>query len=211
MLLVRSSATLGQASGDSTGGRALVGIQEKIVEVIKVILREQCQRVLFFLLTACGTAHSHTRELAYFDSVWEGGCGLHAKSVCCPTAHPHTRGLILSASDGIRNMLFSTHSHTSHLLHCCCHSVLRLGNCLLCLGSGEVFVVPLVLDSLTMGTFWWARSHASGAGLVRDLRAANWWTQPQRDGSSEWKTPRVWYCSSHFAQNGEAEEHPASP
>ena len=87
-------------------------IQEKIVEVMKVILREQCQRVLFFLLTAFGTAHSHTRELAYFDSVWEGGCGLHAKSVCCPTAHPHTRGLILSASDGIRNMLFSTYSHT---------------------------------------------------------------------------------------------------
>ena len=58
LLLVRSSATLGQASGDSTGGRALVGkqivdgpvpqIQEKIVEVMKVILREQCQRVLFF-------------------------------------------------------------------------------------------------------------------------------------------------------------------
>ena len=104
----------------------------------------------FFLLTACGTAHSHTRELAYFDSVWQGCCGLHAKSVCCPTAHPHTRGLILSASDGIRNMLFSTHSHTSHLLHCCLHSVLRLGYCLLCHGSGEVFVVPLVLNSLTM-------------------------------------------------------------
>ena len=94
LLLVRSSATLGQASGDSTGGRrALVGkqivdgpvpqIQEKIVEVIKVILREQCQRVLFFfLLTACGTGHSHTR------------------------------GLILCASDGIWNMLFSTCSHT---------------------------------------------------------------------------------------------------
>ena len=46
-------------------------------------------------------------------------------------------------------MLFSTHSHTSHLLHCF-HSVLRLGNCLLCHGSGEVFVVPLVLNSLTM-------------------------------------------------------------
>ena len=70
---MRSSATLGQASGDSTGGRARVGkqivdgpvpqIQEKIVEVIKVILREQCQRVLFFLLTARGTAHSHTRRV----------------------------------------------------------------------------------------------------------------------------------------------------
>ena len=51
------SATLVQASGDSTGGRAQIEqivdgpvpqIQEKIVEVIKVILREQCQRVLFF-------------------------------------------------------------------------------------------------------------------------------------------------------------------
>ena len=57
--VLRSSATLGQASGDSTGGRALVGkqivdgpvpqIQEKIVEVIKVILRDHsCQRVFFF-------------------------------------------------------------------------------------------------------------------------------------------------------------------
>ena len=62
----------------------------------KVILREECQRVLFFS----------------FDSVWEGDCGLHAKSVCCPTAHSHTRCLILSASDGIWNMLFSTYSHT---------------------------------------------------------------------------------------------------
>ena len=75
------------------------------------------------------------------------GC---TRRACCPTAHSHTRGLILSASDGIRNMLFSTHSHTSHLLHCCFHCVLRLGNCLLCHGSGEVFVVTLFLNSLTM-------------------------------------------------------------
>ena len=53
---------------------------EQSVEVIKVILQEQCQRVRLFS----------------FDSVWEGGCGLHRKSVCCPTPHPHTRGLILS-------------------------------------------------------------------------------------------------------------------
>ena len=142
---MRSSATLGQASGDSTGGRALVGkqiadgpvpqIQEKIVEVIKVILREQCQRVLsFFLLTACGTAHSHTRELAYFDSVWEGSCGLHAKSVCCPTAHTHTQGLILSASDGIRNMLFSTYSHTLKRVRSNGFFFSRV--CLSCRGSG---------------------------------------------------------------------------
>ena len=61
---MRSFATLGQASGDSTGGRALVGkqivdgpvpqIQEKIVEVSKVILREQCQRVFLS-----------------FDSMWD--------------------------------------------------------------------------------------------------------------------------------------------
>ena len=93
-------------------------------------------------------------------------------------------------------MLLSTHSHTSHLLHCCFHSLLRLGNCLLCHGSGEVFVVPFVLNSLTM---------------CAAVRAANWSTQPQRDGSSEWKTPRVWYCSSHFGQTDEAEEHRASP
>ena len=76
--------------------------------MIKVILQEQCQRVLFFLLTACGTAHSHTRELAYFDSVWEGGCGLHAKSVCCPTAHPHTRGLQTTSRRNIARKLPTT-------------------------------------------------------------------------------------------------------
>ena len=55
---MRSSTTLGQASGDSTGGRALVGkqivdgpvpqIREQSVEVIKVILQEQCQRMCLF-------------------------------------------------------------------------------------------------------------------------------------------------------------------
>ena len=43
LLLVRSSATLVQASGDSTGGRAQIELQEQSVEVIKVILQEQCQ------------------------------------------------------------------------------------------------------------------------------------------------------------------------
>ena len=55
-----------QASGDSTGGRSTGGraqieqivdvphIQEQNFEVIKVILQEQCQRMRFFLLTACG-------------------------------------------------------------------------------------------------------------------------------------------------------------
>ena len=43
---------------------------------------------------------------------------------CCPTAHPHTRGLILSASDGIWNMLFSTCSHISRWVR------FRFGGCL---------------------------------------------------------------------------------
>ena len=54
---MRSSATLVQASGDSTGGRVHIEqivdvpvpqILEQNVEVIKVILQEQCQRMLFF-------------------------------------------------------------------------------------------------------------------------------------------------------------------
>ena len=52
LLLARSSATLVQASGDSTGGRAHIEqivdvpvprILEQIVEVIKVIQQEWCQ------------------------------------------------------------------------------------------------------------------------------------------------------------------------
>ena len=112
LLLVRSAATLVQATGDSTGGLAHIcrgdntaeqivnvpvpQILEQNVEVIKVILQEQCQRMRFFLLRACGE-----------------GCGQHRKSVL-PHSSPHTRGLILTASDGIWNMLFSTCSHTSH-------------------------------------------------------------------------------------------------
>ena len=68
--------------------------KEQIVEVIKVILQELANA--FFLLIACG----------------KGAVG-GTFHTCCPTAHPHTRGLILSASDGIWNMLFSTCSHTS--------------------------------------------------------------------------------------------------
>ena len=64
LLLVRSSVTFVQATGDSTGGRAHIcrgdktseqivivpvpQIQEQNVEVIKVILQEQCQRMRFF-------------------------------------------------------------------------------------------------------------------------------------------------------------------
>ena len=84
LLLVRSSATLVQASGDSTGGRAHVEqivdvpvprILEQNVEVIKVIPEEQCQRMRFFS----------------FDSVWGGGCGRHVPHVLPHSPLPHAR------------------------------------------------------------------------------------------------------------------------
>ena len=82
-------------------------IPKQIVEVVLVILQEQCQRMrFFFLLTACG----------------KGAVGGTFRT-CCPTAHPHTPGLILSASDGIWNMLFSTCSHTSRWVR------FRFGGC----------------------------------------------------------------------------------
>ena len=58
---MRSSATLVQASGDSTGGRAQIEqfvdvpapqILEQSVEVIQVILQEQCQ-LLFSSFRQC--------------------------------------------------------------------------------------------------------------------------------------------------------------
>ena len=56
----------------------------------------------------------HTRVLAYFDSVWGGGCGAARSTRVAPEPTP-TRECrrILSASDGIWNMLFSTYCHTS--------------------------------------------------------------------------------------------------
>ena len=78
---------------------------------------------------------------------------------CCPTAHPHTPGLILSASDGIWNVLFWTCSHTSRWVR------FRFGGC-----------VSLVV----------AHEHVQ-------------LTSPFTNTMS---------CSSHFSQNGEAEEHP---
>ena len=80
---MRSSATVVQASGDSTGGRARIEqivdvpvprILEQNVDVIKVILQEQCQRVRCFT----------------FESVWEGSCGRHGKNVLHHSPHPHT-------------------------------------------------------------------------------------------------------------------------
>ena len=95
-------------------------IQEKIVEVIKVILRGAVSASPFFFFFS-------------FDSVWEGPWAAREERVL-PTAHLHTRGLILSASDGIRNMLFSTYSHTLKRVRSNGFFFSRV--CLSCRGSG---------------------------------------------------------------------------
>ena len=74
-------------------------ILEANVEVIKVILQEQCQQMrFFFFLRACG----------------EAAVGSTLRTCVLRQSLLHTRGWILSASDGIWNMLFSTYSRTSH-------------------------------------------------------------------------------------------------
>ena len=115
LLLVRSSATLVQASGDSTGGRAHIEqivdvpvprIWEQSVEVIKVIPEEWMSKrivqqivdvpvpqipkqivevVLVILQEQC-----QRMRFFSFDSVWEGGCGRHVPHVL-PHSPPPTR------------------------------------------------------------------------------------------------------------------------
>ena len=105
LLLVRSSATLVQASGDSTGGRAhteqivdvpVPQILEQNVEVIKVIPQEQCQRMRFFTSDSVdGTFHT-----------------------CCTTANSHTPRLILSGSDGMF-VVYHIREHTTIMTALC--------------------------------------------------------------------------------------------
>ena len=115
-LLVRSSATLVQASGDSTGGRAHIEkivdvpvprIWEQSVEVIKVIPEEWMSKrivqqivdvpvpqipkqivevVLVILQEQC-----QRMRFFSFDSVWEGGCGRHVPHVLPHSPPPHAR------------------------------------------------------------------------------------------------------------------------
>ena len=82
---MKSSATLVHATGDSTGGRAHIcrgdntaeqivnvpvpQILEKNVEVIKVILQEQCQHMRVFLLRACGKGELWAAQLRTWDSL----------------------------------------------------------------------------------------------------------------------------------------------
>ena len=83
--------------GDNTSEQIVVvpQIREQNVEVIKVILQEQCQQMRFFFWEPVGSTFR----------------------TCCPT-DSSTRECwwILSASDGIWKLLFSTYSHTSHLV-----------------------------------------------------------------------------------------------
>ena len=114
LLLVRSSATLVQATGDSTGGRAHIcrgdntaeqivnvpvpRILEQNVEVIKVILQEQCHRMRFFLLRACG----------------EGAVGCTGRA-CCPTVSPTREGWRDFDSVCLEHVVLDLYSHTSQL------------------------------------------------------------------------------------------------
>ena len=89
----------------------------------------------------------------------------------------------------------------------CSNCLHRLPNCLLsvmimCAAVSEEAAASDILVGAQPRIRCWARARSSSSELVDTA---------QRDGSSEWKMPRVWDCSSHFAQNGEAEEHPASP
>ena len=59
---------------DSTGGRAH-NPKEQNVEVIKVMLQEQCQRMRFF----------------FFDSVWRGAVGCTQRACAAPQSTPHAR------------------------------------------------------------------------------------------------------------------------
>ena len=134
----------------------------------------------FFLLTACGA----------------GDSGLHAKSVCCSTAHPHTRGLILSASDGIWNMLFSTYSHTlitgkikwfllqsslslvvAQASAICSNCLHRLPNCLLsvmimCAAVSEEAAASDILVGAQQRIRCWARTRSSSSDLVDTATAS---------------------------------------
>ena len=110
LLLVRSSATLVQASGDSTGGREqIVQIVDVPVpqipeQIVEVICRSSVSECVFFFCqrverccglhaksVCCPTGHSHTRVLAYFESVREGGCGRHVPHVLPHSPLPHAR------------------------------------------------------------------------------------------------------------------------
>ena len=66
-------------------------IQEQNVDVIKVILQEQCQRMRFFFLFESVWEKSlpHTRVLACSVSVWRGGWGRHVPHVLPHSPLPH--------------------------------------------------------------------------------------------------------------------------
>ena len=186
-------------SGDSTGGRVHIcrgddtaeqivdvpipQIQEQNVEVIKVILLEQCQQMFFFLSRACGEGLWAAREERAAPQSLP-----HAR-VGVPQAAPHVRSVILSASDGIWNMLFSTYSHTKKtgkikfLLQSslslvvaqasaiCLNFLYRLPNCLLsvlimCAAVSEEAMASDILVSAQPRIMCWARARYSSSEFV---------------------------------------------
>ena len=89
----------------------------------------------------------------------------------------------------------------------CLNCLHRLPYCLLsllimCAAVSEEAAASDILVGALRRIMCWTRARSSSSELV-DTATAH--------GSSEWKTPRVWDCSSHFAQKGAAEDHPASP
>ena len=116
LLLVRSSATLVQASGDSTGGRAHIEqivdvpvprILEQHVDVIKVIPEEwmskrivqqivdvpvpQIPKQIVGVALVILQEQNQRMRFFSFDSVWEGDCGRHVPHVLPHSPPPHAR------------------------------------------------------------------------------------------------------------------------
>ena len=117
--------------------------------------------------------------------------------------------------------VFSTYSHTSKWVRSngclslvvaqasaiCFNCLHRSPNCLLsllimCAAVSEEAAASDILVGAQPRTMCWTRARSLSSELVDTATAR---------GASEWRTPRVWDCSSHFAQNDEAEEHRASP
>ena len=116
--LVRSSATLVQASGDSTGGRAHIEpivdvpvpqILEQNVDVIKVIPEEwMSNRIVQQISVWEGLC------VFSFESVWEGSCGRHVPHVLLRSPRPHATVDSECKRWNLEHVVFSTYYHTSH-------------------------------------------------------------------------------------------------
>ena len=173
----------------------------------------------------------------------KGAVGCTQKACAAPQSTPHTQGLILSASDGIWNMLFSTYSHTSrwvtargHFRHTCECSLSRSTFCIdaftvffgwvtVCCAMVQAkclhLIVSLFHNSLTMGTAAEVVASDILVGRAATHQVLGSFTIiEQRIGRHSHSTTAAASGRRHacgtavpisFAQNDEAEEHPASP